>query len=324
MINEKIKSLKLGLFVIIATALLVAALYLIGNTRNLFGKTFTIKAQFYNVNGLMPGHNVRFAGIDVGTVKSVTINSDTSVLVEMVIEEKVRTYIKKNALVSVGTDGLVGNKLVNINSVAAFSESVEEGDVLQTLRPIESDEMMRTLNTTNENIKVISENLKNITQRISNSNSLWSLLMDTTVSTNLKTAIVNIKLAGKNTAVITGDLSAIVDEVRKGKGTVGALLTDTLLSGRLEQAIINIDVVSNEMAVISGDFKKISDKINAGEGSIGTLLMDTTFVHNLNKSLENINTGATEFTDVMEGLKHSVFLRRYFKKKEKQENKNPK
>ena len=88
-----------------------------GSKQNLFGSTFSISANFYNVNGLMQGNNVRYAGIDVGTVESITIINDTSVKVVMVIEKKIQPYIKKNALASIGTDGLMGNKLVNINSI---------------------------------------------------------------------------------------------------------------------------------------------------------------------------------------------------------------
>lgn len=318
MAKETTRNLRLGIFIIITTAFLIGALYLIGDKQNLFGNTFRLSAEFYNVNGLMQGNNVRFAGIDVGTVESVEIISDSSVKVVMVIEEKVKKFIKKNAVVSVSTDGLMGNKLVNINSMGNHTASVEDGDVLQSLRPIETDEMLRTLNATNENIQVISSNLKNITQKINSRNSLWSLLMDTVVAENVKNAIVNIKLTGSRTAIITGDLSAIVQDIKNGKGTVGALLTDTTISSKLEQTIVDIQVVSNEMAVVTGDLKNISKKIKSGEGAVGTLLMDTAFASNLNKSMKNINEGSAKFTDVMEGLKHSYFLRRYFRKQEKE------
>lgn len=318
MATEVIRNLRLGIFVLVGTALLILSLYFIGNTKNLFGANFTISAEFKNVNGLMPGNNVRFAGIDVGTVASINIASDTSVKVVMIIEEKARKHIKKNALASIGTDGLMGNKLVNINNrLDVLAQSIEEGDVLQTLRPIETDEMLRTLNATNDNVQIISNNLKNITQKINNSNSLWSLLMDTVIAENLKSAVVSIKQSGQRTAIITGDLSALVSDAKGGKGTIGALLTDTALSGKLSQAVVSIQFVGKEMAIITGDLKNITEKINAGKGSVGTLLMDTTFVHNLNQSMAKIDAGSASFTEVMEGLKHSIFLRRYFKKQQK-------
>ena len=59
----------LGIFVLLSTIILITALYFIGNRQNLFGKTFRISAVFNNVNGLQLGNNVRYSGINVGTVK---------------------------------------------------------------------------------------------------------------------------------------------------------------------------------------------------------------------------------------------------------------
>jgi phospholipid/cholesterol/gamma-HCH transport system substrate-binding protein len=261
---------------------------------------------------------VRFAGIDVGTVESVEIINDSSVKVVMRIEDKLRDHIHKNALASIGTDGLMGNKLININSVKDNSSPVDDGDVLTTLAPIETDEMLRTLNTTNENIEIISADLKQITGKINNSNALWTLLADTVATNNIRQAIVNIKLTGNRTAIITGDLSQIVEDVKAGKGSIGALLTDSSFSTNLNQAVIDINVVSNNLALVSGDLKGLSEQIKSGKGAVGTLLMDTNFVHNLNQSLENIRNGADGFNQNMEALKHSFLLRKYFKKQEKE------
>ncbi|MCG3167022.1 MAG: hypothetical protein POELPBGB_02805 [Bacteroidia bacterium] len=322
MANTFLRNVKLGLFVTIGTIAFIAALYLIGDKQNLFGSTFSISAEFRNVNGLMAGNNVRFAGIDVGTVESVEIINDSSVKVVMRIEDKSREFIQKNALASIGTDGLMGNKLININSVKDHSTPVEDGDVLKTLAPIETDEMLRTLNTTNENIEIISADLKQITGKINNSNALWTLLADTVAADNIRQAIVNIKLTGNRTAVITGDLSQIVQDVKAGKGSIGALLTDSSFSTNLNQAVIDINVVSNNLALVSGDLKGLSEQIKSGKGAVGTLLMDTNFVHNLNQSLENIRDGADGFNQNMEALKHSSLLRKYFKKQEKEKLKN--
>src|SRR5689334_12869651 len=108
MSKELTRNIRLGIFVLAGTVFIIVMLYLIGSKQNLFGSTFRISAQFYTVNGLMEGNNVRFAGIDVGTVEKVEIISDSTVNVVMLIEEKIRPYIKKNAIASVGTDGLMG------------------------------------------------------------------------------------------------------------------------------------------------------------------------------------------------------------------------
>lgn len=318
MTHETSKNIRVGAFVIIGTGLLIFSLYLIGSKQNLFGSTFQLKSQFRNVNGLMAGNNVRFAGIDIGTVESVEIINDSTVDVIMVIEDKVQAHIKKNCTAMVGTDGLMGNKLINIISINEPAASVEDGDFLKSRSPLGTDDMMRTLNITNENVKDITVDLKNIVQKLNNPNTLWSVLMDSILADNIKQAIVNIKVTGARTALITGDLTRIVQHVKEGKGTIGALLTDTSFSSRLNQSIVNIQLITDSLALVTGDMHYITTKVKKGEGAIGTVLMDTTFVHNLNKTMENAKNGTKGFDDNMEALKHNILLRNYFKKKAKE------
>ncbi len=313
------RNVGLGIFVSVGTLFLMVILYMMGEKKDFFRSSFKISSEFHNVNGLIAGNNVRFGGINVGTVESVEINTDSTILVVMVIEDKDKKFLKKDAIASIGTDGLMGNKLININSSGiAGSALIEENDKLAALRPIESDEMLRTLNTTNDNIKYISSDLRKMTQKINSRNTLWSLLTDTVVAENVKQAIVNIKLTGSRSAIITGDLRNIVQHIKEGKGFAGTLLTDTSMSGKLEQTMIKLDKVGDKMAVITGDLSNISKRINNGEGAIGMLVMDTTFVRDLKSALKNVNGGAEGFKDNMDALKHNIFLRKYFRKKEKQ------
>lgn len=324
MAKEALKNIRLGVFVLVGTSFLIGSLYIIGNKQNLFGNTFRISAKFYNVNGLMVGNNVRFSGIDVGTVESIEIVNDSSVKVVMVIEENIRKYIKKNALAAIGTDGLMGNRLVNINSSNEFSLGVEEGDVLRTVRPIEQDEMIRTLNSTNENMKAITGNLRTITERINSKNTLWSLLMDTNIASNVKAAIVNIKIASNQSAILTGNIRNITENLKNGKGSLGALIVDTTISGRLKQVVVRFEKVSDTVAVISGNISQVVNGIQNGKGSVGILLKDTTFVHNLNQSMSNINKGSVLLNEDLEALKHSWLFKKYFRKQEKLKNKKAK
>lgn len=312
------KNTKLGLFVTIGTLLLIAALYFVGTKQNLFGSTFKIAARFNNVNGLMKGNNVRFAGIDVGTIESIDIISDSVVNVIMLVEKKTQPYIKKNAVASVGTDGLMGNKLVNINSSPLPSSSVVENDILATINPVGQDEMLRTLNATNENVRVISSNLRTITDKLKSKNNLWSLLMDTIVAANLKTSVVNIKLMSNQALSVTGNLKGITDNIKNGKGSIGALITDTSFASGIHQTIINLQKVSDTAAVITGDISYILKRIKQGEGSVGVLLNDTSFVYNLNTSLKSIDKGAENFNENMEALKYSWPFKKYFKKIKKE------
>ncbi len=311
------KNIRLGFFVLLGTGFLVFALYLIGVKKNLFGSTFHLRAQFHNVNGLMSGNNVRFTGINVGTVERVEIIDDSTVNVVMVIEKKVRLFIKKNSLAMVGTDGLMGNKLININSISDNYPAVEDGDLLKTRSPVGTDEMMRTLSVTNQNVREISDYVKKIVQKLNSPNTLWNILMDTVIAENVKQAIVNIKITGERTAAITEDISKMINNVKSGKGIAGALLTDTTFSNKLHQSVTNVKQITDSLALVTGDLHRITSIIKNGKGAAGTILMDTTFATNLNKSLENIKNGSKGFDENMEALKHTTLLRHYFKKQNK-------
>lgn len=311
------KNIKVGVLVLFGTALLIIALYLIGDRQNFFGATFELQAKFKNINGLMPGNNVRFTGIDVGTVKKVEIINDSTVNVVMVIEDKVQVFIKKNATANVGTDGLMGNKLINITSSDEKSPSVKDGDVIRSTNPIGTDAMMRTLDISNQNIKDITEDIKEIANRLTKPNTLWSILMDTTVAENVKQAILHINVTGEKAAIIAGDLNNIIKDVKSGKGAAGKILTDSLFSKKLNQTMANIQSISDSVAVISSDFKSVSKKINQGNGAIGALLNDTAMVNNLNKSLINLKDGTGGFNENMEALKYSWPFKKYFRKQKK-------
>ena len=107
--------IRLGIFVFIGIILFSTGIYFIGDQKQLFSTTFSIKGIFKNVNGLKIGNNVQFSGINVGTVSTIEIISDTSVSVNMTIEEGTRKFIRKNASAIIGAEGLMGNKIISIS-----------------------------------------------------------------------------------------------------------------------------------------------------------------------------------------------------------------
>ena len=95
--KDSVTSYKLGMFVVIGLALFVLTVYFVGKQKNLFGSTFQLKTQFKSVSGLKVGNNVRFSGINVGVIDDIEQITDSTVRVDMVINEQTRTFIKKNA-----------------------------------------------------------------------------------------------------------------------------------------------------------------------------------------------------------------------------------
>ncbi|MEK7199628.1 MAG: MlaD family protein, partial [Bacteroidota bacterium] len=176
--KKTIDNIKLGTFVSAGLLFLVVLLYMIGKNMSLFGDTYMLKARFENAQGLVVGNNVRYSGIQSGTVKEIEIMNDTTIEVTLLVEKKMMAIIRKNAVVSIGTEGLVGNKVVNIIPRRKQAPLAEEGDILFAKRSVDADEMLQTLSQTNNDVAVIAADLKITIQRINTSNALWNLLND--------------------------------------------------------------------------------------------------------------------------------------------------
>ena len=280
MAKRAVSNVKLGLFVLGGLLFLVLLLYMIGKNRSLFGSTYVLKARFENVQGLVAGNNVRFSGIQAGTVKRIKILSDTVIEVTMIIDTKMETIIRKNAIVSIGTDGLVGNKVVNIVPAGEPAPLAEEGDILVSKKSVNTDEMMQTLYKTNNDIADIAANLKTTVQQINNSSALWALLNDKSIPQDLRASLTNIRLATGKAGNMANNLHDIVMDVKNGKGSLGAILTDTSFAYNLNEAILKIKTVGDEADSLAGEINKvvagIRQDVNSGKGTVNALLKDST------------------------------------------------
>ena len=189
------QKIRTGIFTIAGLFLLVGAVFLIGRTKNMFGDTFHIYGTFRNVGGLQVGNNVRFVGVNVGTVESIRIISDTLARVDMILEAKVHPYIKKDAVASIGSDGLMGDKLI---AISATSESagtlIANGDKITTEDPTDMGKTMATVQHIAENAAVITENLAGITGDINEGRgSLGKLLHSDNLANNLEGTVKELK-----------------------------------------------------------------------------------------------------------------------------------
>jgi phospholipid/cholesterol/gamma-HCH transport system substrate-binding protein len=326
MAKKIINNIKLGLFVLAGLLFLVFLLYMIGRNQNLFGKTYRLKARFGNIQGLVTGNNVRFAGIHAGTVKKISIISDTVIEVTMIIDTKMKNIIRKNAIASINTDGLVGNRVVNIVPAHTPAPFAEEGDVLAARRVVATDDMVQTLYKTNMDVADIAADLKTTVQRINSSTALWSLLSDQSIPENLRAAVGNIRSATVKAGTLADNLNAIVMDVKSGKGSLGEILKDTILAKSLNEAVVKIKTVASKADELAVELNELADEIRQdvkhGNGAVNMLLKDSLVVLKLNASLDNIQKGTAGFNQNMEALKHNVLLRGYFKKQDKKKQRD--
>ena len=322
--NQKGNNIKLGAFVLSGLVLMIFAFFIIGRNSNIFGNDFKLKVRFSNLNGLTEGNNVLFSGLQAGTVKEIEMVNDSTIEVTMQINSKVKSFIHKNAVAAVGTEGLMGNKVINISPVKGMSQKVEEGDVLQAKNMANMDEIIEKLSQTNNNVANISEVLKGTVLRI-DSSAILKLINDESIGISLKSSLKNIYKITSNANEMTIGLNRMVNDIRNGKGAAGLLLTDTLMAGTLKNAVVQIKEASVNANTMTREMntmvKDLNQDLSNGKGPVNTLLKDSLMAKNISQTMENLQKGTDGFNQNMEALKHNFLFRGYFRKLDRQKKK---
>ncbi|MEZ4942029.1 MAG: MlaD family protein [Saprospiraceae bacterium] len=332
MAKRTIDNIKLGLFVLVGLGLLILFLYMLGRNKSIFSDRFEISVHFENVSGLVAGNNVRVSGIVVGIVEEVQLVNDTLVVVTIALNESMRQVIRKNALASIGTDGLIGNRVVNLLPSKDPAPLIEPGDILQSQSDVSTEEMLRTLDRTNQNVLDISEGLKETIERINNSTQLTTLLNDEGLSRDLKAALYNLRSATGTASVTMSDLRQVVGDIRQGEGTIGALLRDTAMAYELNQVVSEMHALETQLSQLTRQTGNLVTDVNQvvrgvqsdlqeGQGPARLLMQDSLAAARLQNTLGSLEAGTARFSENMEALKHNFLFRRYFKKQEKLQRK---
>lgn len=186
--------IRLGIFVSLGITLFIVGVYFIGERHQLFSSTFRVSGVFKDVAGLQAGNNVRFSGVNVGTIESISIVSDSSVRVETVIDESARKFMKKDAVASIGSEGLMGNKILIISPGVGGKAGLEDNDTLATVQPTNLDELFLSLKTTIDNTSQITSDLSKISSNVkSGKGAIGKLFMDRSTERNIDSTISNLR-----------------------------------------------------------------------------------------------------------------------------------
>lgn len=233
--KESVFKWKLGMFVIIGLVLFVLTIYFVGKQKNLFGSTFHLKSTFKTVSGLRVGNNVRFSGINIGTVNEIELVTDSSVVVSLLIKDEVQQYIKTDAIASIGSDGLMGDKVLTISPGTASKKIVKDNDQIASKNPVEMADVMNSVKTSVDNAGVITAQLAEFTYNMNNGNgTLSKLTTDQEFANSLKNTITNLETS-------TTQFAKFTNSMNNGKGTLSKLVSDEKLGTKLDSTISNVE-----------------------------------------------------------------------------------
>jgi phospholipid/cholesterol/gamma-HCH transport system substrate-binding protein len=189
---------RLGLFIAGGIMLFVIAIFIIGKQKNLFNPVYKLTTNFNNVSGLQVGNNIRFSGINVGTVDNIKIVNDSTVQVDMLIRKSVQQFIKADCEAGIGSAGIIGDRILIITQGSYDAPLATDGQEIVSKEPVEPDAIMASLQVTADNAAIVSDQLAEIMIKINSGNgTLGRLIQDSTIANNINQTILNLRKSSK-------------------------------------------------------------------------------------------------------------------------------
>lgn len=322
------QAVKVGLFIFIGLLIFVAGILTIGSMRKTFVKKIEAKAIFTNVDGLQKGNNVWFSGVKVGTVKSISFMPNSQVQVVFSIEEKSQEFIRQDARVKISSDGLIGNKIIEVAGGTSSAPMVADGYMFEVEKVDSQQDIMKTLQENNKNILAITSDLKDVIRSISEGEgSVGKLLKDEQLYRSLTTTMNSLQSASRQAQTITSSLDNFTSKLNHPGYLANDLITDTTIVPNMVNTFAELQRTSTKLKETSTnanlmvmDLKKTtSNLLNDRESTVGVLLHDRTTANNFKSMVDNLESSSEKLDENMKALQANFLFRRYFKKKSKSE-----
>ncbi len=320
--TENKRSVIVGLFVLVGLVILVAGILVLGGQQNRFSKTVTVTSVFNDVSGLKAGNNVWFSGVKIGTIKNIRFKNLQEVEIAMVIEEKSRAYIRRDAVAKIGSESFIGNKLIVIEGGSSDVPPIEDGDVLQAAADEGLDAMMATLQTNNKNLVEITENFGLVSARIARGEGTFgALLNDSLMAVHIKQMISNLNQTAANTATASAALNQLTTKLNAEGTLINDLLTDTVVYGNLQTAVAQLQGITQTASALVTNLNQTAGKLDNKDNAIGVLLNDPEAAENIKQTLINLEESTEKLDQNMEALQHNFLFRGFFRKQARQAEK---
>ncbi len=313
-----------GIFIFLALTILIITILTLGSQKKTFGDSVGVKAFFDNVNGLQKGNNIWFSGVKVGTIKNITIIGNGYVEVDMNVEDKSAGFIKKDSKAKLSTDGLIGNKIIEIYGGSPESPRINQGDTLSGAKLLSTDAMMNTLSKNNDNILAITNDLKLITGGIAQGKgSLGKLLTTDDLSDNLNNTVLTVQRASENLERLSANISNYTASLNTKGSFANELVTDTVVFSKLRGTMSRLQDVADSAVAVIGNLNTTTITLNNGlknkNTPAGMLLNDEKTADGIKVTLQNLQSASKKLDEDLEAAQHNILFRKYFKNKAKED-----
>ena len=311
-----------GIFIFLAIVIFIAGILTLGGQQKRFSNTIKVYAIFNDVGGLKTGNNVWFSGVKIGTVKEIKFYGESQVRITMNIEEESQRYIRKNAKARIGSESLIGNRIIEIYGGTRKSPTVEENDLLASEEALDTDVMMETLQTNNKNLVSITGDFKTLSnQLVQGKGTMGAILNDSAMAENFRSIVSSLKQASATTVKASAALSQFTHKLNTTDGLANQLLTDTAVFGQLRTSVAQLEKTSTAAAEMTQNLNETTQKLDNNNNAVGVLLNDAEFAGQLKNTMSVLEKSSINLNEDLEALKTNFLLKGYFKRKAQREAK---
>ncbi len=228
-----------------------------------------------SANGLIKGSAVKSAGIPIGVIKDITLQSGQA---RIDISVKADVPLKTSAVVAVKSMGILGDKHVEIYAGEDTDPPLASGAQILNVKDQGSlDNIITKVGDIADSLKKVSDNLADAVSEDGTNKHILGRIM------------LNIEKLTADLSQITGEnktqISEIVDQVHDITSSLDELINDESDEGfkkTWKRTMVRIDSTMKNI-------DEVAAKVNKGEGTIGKLINDDTTVEELNTAIQGVS-----------------------------------
>lgn len=321
------RAVVVGIFTLLGVAIFVLMILTLGSQRKTFIDSIVVKSYFTNVNGLLEGNNVWYTGVKIGTVRTIKIVPGGTVEVKMNIEKTAVKFIHNDARAKLSSDGLIGNKIIEIYGGTEQAPIIKTEDILRTDTIVSPDQLMKTLSKNNDNVYAITSDLKTITGQLAGGKgTLGQLLTDETISDQIKELTKRLNNSADNIDQLSVVAREYTEKLKQPGTLANDLVTDTTVFSNLRQITQRLKSVSDSsqelINTLNTTGKTLQSGLESKESPAGLLLNNKEAAGKIQETLTNLQSASKKLDEDLEALQHNFLLRGFFKRKAKLEKAN--
>ena len=287
---QKVNRTIVGIFLIGGVLLFAAGLFLIGDRRQLFSDSIELVTEFHDLAGLQNGAPVRVSGLNAGEVLGIEVPArpEDKFRVRFRVVEDFLPVLRRDSVASIQTDGIVGDKFLQLDAGTSGAPEVQDGDVLPGEEPFEFQDLMTRAE---EMITLLQDEVVKVTADVETVMDKVVVIADDTEAfiNELRPDVVS---AVSHVEGVTADVETLIAGVKEGRGTVGKLFND--------------DQLYSEMRSSADLFRKTADNVQATTADVKKIVAELDekgVVEDVRKTIDNVEQATAKVNGLLDDMK---------------------